>query len=177
MKSLRFLAPLAAAVLLVLTAAVHSLCAAAIEFPPDDPAFIITFPESWKTQIAKDGTLTSQPGADSAFALTLIAMTGVEDDKATREALPRFLKRITDAGGITDLKVIGTKEGKTGKDIPMTTTEARGRNKTGGELVVTAVVFMPEEGDYYALVSVATPEEDQKHGKEATAILDSVTTE
>ncbi len=168
----------AAGAFALLALAASPLRAETVKFPNDDPAFSITFPDSWKTRVdAKDNALSAQPAPDRACVLTLREMEGVDDLAGAKAALPKFTAALAKGAGIKDLKPSQEPlEAKSPKGVPMVMAEFRGTSEAGVKMVLTAVIFQPgEDADVFVLTGVASEEEDKKIDQEAGAIVESIT--
>ena len=164
--------------LALFTLAASPLRAETMTFPKEDPAFSITFPDSWKTKVdPKDNSVSAQPAPDRACVLTLGEMEGVDDLPGAKAALPKFAAALAKGAGINDLKPSREPlEAKSPKGVPMVMAEFRGTTEAGVKMVLTTVAFQPgEDADVFILTGAASEEEDKKVEQEAGAIVESIT--
>ncbi len=151
-----------------------SLRAAALDFPKDEPAFSITFPETWKTSFLAKDRLMAQPKNGTNVRCFLMPVEKVNDEAKARAAVPTVAESTATKEGIDFASLTVSeplKELDTDNGITIFAQEWRGKNRKGDE------VFAADTDDYYSIVFVASAEADKATEADQAAIVESITVE
>lgn len=163
----------------LLSAAV-SLRAAALDFPKGEPAFSITFPETWKTSFTAKDRLTAQPKNGANIHCVLMPVENINDESKARAAVPTVAESAAAKDGIDFASLTVSeplKELDTDNGITIYAQEWRGKNRKGEEVVLTVGLFAADMDDYYSIVFVASPEADKATEADQAAIVESISVE
>jgi hypothetical protein len=158
----------------VFLSSVGALEARPIKFPKEEPTFTLTLPEDWTSKADKDGNLDCDPGDDSGYYFGIVLLEGVTDKATLKELLPTVAKKMALGAKIKRL-TLGDME-TTKNENKVSFTGIRGDGKSEGvEWVIVLQGFEPQKGKFYAIMTIATKEVDEKHEKDFEAIYDSIT--
>ena len=153
---------------------VTKLSAEIVEFPRDKPVFTVTFPDGWYAQIDGEGSLTAQPGDNAGLLVTIIPLEGIGNEKAARSALGRMTDQIAKASEVSGLKKGEIVAYQTERNLRCLHQEAKGRNQLGAEIILTTIIFCPDEGQYFVLTTNASPSAEKAHESELAGIVQSI---
>jgi hypothetical protein len=145
-----------------------------VEFPREKPVFTVTFPDNWIAQIDGEGSLTARPNDGSGVLLTILALEGIGNEKAARSALTRVTDQIAKATDVNGLKKGEIAAYHTERQLRCLHQEARGRDQLGADIILTTIIFSPDEGQYFVLVTHASPSAEKAHESELTGIVQSI---
>ena len=145
-----------------------------VAFPQAKPAFTVVFPNDWSAHVEGNGTLTARPSYGATVELTVLLLEGVTNEKAARAALPRVTEQIAEATEVTALKKGEIVVYQTEKNLRCLHLESKGRDRAGAEVVLTTIIFSPEEEQYYVLITNATPAAEKAHEAELVGIVQSI---
>ena len=146
------------------------LCAKKVEFPPGEPAFTFTMPDSWTTETGKDGRIYCT--APDGFKIGIVASPAVSDAEEALKSLPAILKGMADAMKCENYKAEEANSGEMGK-LSVASMQAQCKSE-GTEMALNAVVFSLEAGKYFTLVGAAPAIVDKAHDKEMNELIKSI---
>ncbi len=172
MKSLRLALTLAAAVAFCAAPAL----AGTVKFPKTEPILSFDLPDEWRAEPDEKGNLKVQPAGDDEFVLLVGKLAGAKDMDDARKALPIVARKSCEGTGVKAVEVTEVKTAKgLGKksDLALSACEARGKDGSGNEYVVTAA-SLEADGEIVIFVSVTTAAKDKKYTPAMEKILDSM---
>ena len=145
-----------------------------VAFPQGKSVFSVVFPDSWNAQMESNGTLTARPNDKSAVQLTLLTLEGIANEKAASTALVRMSEQIAKATDISAFKKGEVTAYRTEKNLPCLHLESRGKDRAGADVVLTTIVFSPDDRQYFVLVARAAPAAEKAHESELVGIVQSI---
>ncbi len=145
-----------------------------VAFPSAKPVFTVAFPSNWLSRVESNGTLTARPDDNSTVQLTILPLEGIANEKAARAALVRVTEQIAKAADVTSLKKGETVAYQTERNLPCLHLESRGKDRAGAEVVLTTIIFNPDEGQYFVLITNAAPSAEKAHEGEIVGIVQSI---
>ena len=138
-----------------------------VSFPKESPVFSLIAPGGWKAEFQKDN-LTLLPDPEDGYFLQINAQP-----YSAAEALPHIADAIATQLKLSNLALGTPLTGPNRHGVKCTLMTARGKSESH-ETVITLAAFMFEPDKYFTVQGIGTSALEQKHAREARAIIDSI---